>query len=158
MIIDYAARARALVGTRFRPQGRGEGGLDCVGVVVVDVRRLQPIWSAATTGCAAIIVPRSGQGSSVHFRRVPKSQLRAGRRHAAARSPSEQLHLAVRTEPGFVHAHAGIGRVVETPGDARVAAARRLSQAPEPLSHGDTGPQHGRDGPWRARSAARSAR
>jgi hypothetical protein len=28
----------------------------------------------------------------------------------------EQLHLAVRTEQGFVHAHAGIRRVVETPG------------------------------------------
>ena len=34
MKIDYAARAQALVGTRFRPQGRGEGGLDCVGVVI----------------------------------------------------------------------------------------------------------------------------
>jgi lipoprotein Spr len=28
----------------------------------------------------------------------------------------EQLHLAVRTDIGFVHAHARIGRVVETPG------------------------------------------
>ena len=31
---DYAERARALVGTRFRAQGRGVGGLDCVGVVL----------------------------------------------------------------------------------------------------------------------------
>jgi hypothetical protein len=29
---------------------------------------------------------------------------------------SDQVHLAVRTDAGFVHAHAGIGRVVETPG------------------------------------------
>lgn len=28
-----------------------------------------------------------------------------------------QLHLAVRTKQGFVHAHAGIRRVVETPGE-----------------------------------------
>jgi hypothetical protein len=26
------------------------------------------------------------------------------------------MHLGVRTDQGFVHAHAGIGRVVETPG------------------------------------------
>ena len=29
---------------------------------------------------------------------------------------SEQLHLGVRTRCGFVHAHAGLRRVVETPG------------------------------------------
>jgi hypothetical protein len=29
---------------------------------------------------------------------------------------ARQLHLAVRTSHGFVHAHAGIRRVVETPG------------------------------------------
>jgi hypothetical protein len=29
---------------------------------------------------------------------------------------SDQVHLAVRTGEGFVHAHAGIRRVVETPG------------------------------------------
>ena len=34
MKIDYAARARALVGTPFRLQGRGVGGVDCVGVAV----------------------------------------------------------------------------------------------------------------------------
>jgi murein DD-endopeptidase / murein LD-carboxypeptidase len=28
----------------------------------------------------------------------------------------EQLHLGIRTDCGFVHAHAGIGFVVETPG------------------------------------------
>jgi hypothetical protein len=29
----------------------------------------------------------------------------------------DQLHLAIRCAQGFVHAHAGIGRVVETPGE-----------------------------------------
>jgi hypothetical protein len=29
---------------------------------------------------------------------------------------ADLLHLGVRTCEGFVHAHAGIGRVVETPG------------------------------------------
>lgn len=29
----------------------------------------------------------------------------------------DQLHLAVKTEVGFVHADAGLGKVVEVPGD-----------------------------------------
>jgi hypothetical protein len=28
----------------------------------------------------------------------------------------QQIHLGIRTAAGFVHAHAGIRRVVETPG------------------------------------------
>jgi hypothetical protein len=28
----------------------------------------------------------------------------------------DQLHIGVRTDAGFVHAHAGLRRVVETPG------------------------------------------
>ena len=114
MSIDYAARARALVGTRFRLQGRGEGGLDCVGVVL------------ATFGIDAAIVRRDYRLRDVerveidaalrkHFRRVSRAKvgdvllLDAGKR---------QLHLAIQTDDGFVHAHAGIGRVVETPGSS----------------------------------------
>lgn len=115
MAIDYAARARALVGTRFRPQGRSEDGLDCVGVVL------------ATFGIQAHQVRRDYRlrGNDVqelrdqlerHFRRVPKTQLRAG--DVMLVSPGgQQLHLAVRTSDGFVHADAGIGLVVETPGE-----------------------------------------
>jgi hypothetical protein len=115
MTIDYAARARALVGTRFRPQGRSEDGLDCVGVVI------------ATFGIAADQVRRDYRlrGNDPqelrdeldrHFRRVPKTQLRAG--DVMVLVPGErQLHLAVRTPDGFVHADARIRRVVETPGE-----------------------------------------
>lgn len=113
MTVDYAARAKALVGTRFRAQGRGEGGLDCVGVVV------------ATFGIPVDAVAnnyrlRGDHRPEVHaeleryFRRVPRSQLRAGdvMLFDAGR---DQVHLGVKTLAGFVHAHAGIRRVVETP-------------------------------------------
>lgn len=114
MKIDYAATALALVGTRFRPQGRGEGGLDCVGVVL------------ATFGIEAQEVPRNyhARGDHLrelreqltrHFRRVRPAELRAGDVMLLA-AGEDQLHLAVRTIHGFVHAHAGIRRVVETPG------------------------------------------
>jgi murein DD-endopeptidase / murein LD-carboxypeptidase len=116
MFTDYAARARALVGTRFRPQGRGEGGLDCIGVVLITfaiapelVRRDYRLKGKHHFATLRTAVER-------HFRRVPRTQLRSGDVMLLA-AGNEQPHLAIRTPGGFVHAHAGVGRVVETPGD-----------------------------------------
>jgi lipoprotein Spr len=114
MSIDYAARARALVGVRFRPQGRAEDALDCVGLVL------------ATFGISADAVRRNyrlrGERREAieaqllaHFRRVSPQRLQAGD-VMLLQAGEDQLHLAVRTAAGFVHAHAGIGKVVETPG------------------------------------------
>ena len=118
MAIDYVARARALVGTRFRPQGRGDGGLDCIGVLLM------------TFGIAPELVRRDYKlraehnlaalrnALQHHFRRVPRTQLRPGDAMLLL-AGKQQPHLAVRTGGGFVHAHAGVGRVVETPGDPK---------------------------------------
>lgn len=114
MTIDYAQRARGLVGTRFRPQGRGGGGLDCVGVVL------------ATFGVESGAIRRNyslrgDHGVEVeaalreHFRRVPARSARPGDVLVMSAGP-QQIHLGIRTAAGFVHAHAGIRRVVETPG------------------------------------------
>ena len=114
MIIDFAERARALVGTRFRPQGRDANGLDCIGVIV------------ATFGIDADQVRRDYKLSDdhrsdvrkallEHFRKVPRTWLRPGDLILMSVG-DRQAHLAVRTDVGFVHAHAGIRRVVETPG------------------------------------------
>ena len=112
MTIDYAARARALVGTRFRPQGRDCNGLDCIGVVL------------ATFAIPVDTVPRD-----YSLRGRPKTELVAGLSRAFRKvrqlkpgdvmlmaAADDQLHLGVRTTDGFIHAHAGIRRVVETPG------------------------------------------
>jgi hypothetical protein len=114
MAVNYAARACALVGTRFRPQGRGEEGMDCAGLVV------------ATYGISASAVRRDYRLRGDHeaelrvelvrfFQTIADRQIAAGDL-LLLQVTAEQLHLAVRTERGFVHAHAGIGRVVETPG------------------------------------------
>jgi lipoprotein Spr len=114
MTIDYAARAQALVGTRFRAQGRGEGGLDCVGVVLmtfgipVDAVRRDYRLRGDHLGEVRETLAK-------HFRRVPRTQLRTGDM-MLLQTGEGQLHLAIRTGKGFVHAHAGIGRAVETPG------------------------------------------
>ena len=114
MTIDYAARAQALVGTRFRAQGRGEGGLDCIGVVLATF----DIPSDATRADYRLRGDHLRELRSqlnAHFRRVARSQIRPGDLMLLL-AGEDQPHLAVRTENGFVHAHSGIRRVVETPG------------------------------------------
>lgn len=115
MTIDYAARARALVGTRFRAQGRGEGGLDCIGVVLATFGI--PAEAArddyALRGDHLAEVRRS---LDAFFRRIAPRMLRAGD-VMLLRPADAQVHLAVRTDRGFVHAHSALRRVVETPGE-----------------------------------------
>ena len=115
MSIDYAERARALVGARFRPQGRGPEGLDCVGVILATfgidpncVRKDYRIECGHRAELDAALLQ--------HFRRVSSRKVAAGD-VIVMRPDARQLHLGVRTNAGFVHAHAGMRRVVETPGD-----------------------------------------
>jgi lipoprotein Spr len=116
MAIDYAARARSLVGARFRAQGRGEGCLDCVGVVIATFE----IPATAVRRDYRLRGPHHLEDLRTalerHFRRVARPELRAGDVMLLA-AAEHQPHLAVRTDAGFVHAHAGLRRVVESPGD-----------------------------------------
>lgn len=112
--LDYAARAQALVGTRFRLQGRGEGGLDCIGVVLA-------VFGIPASDARCDYSPRTNDAGALratllrHFRVVSRSKIRSG--DVLLLQPGDrQYHLAVRTETGFVHAHASMRRVVETPG------------------------------------------
>jgi murein DD-endopeptidase / murein LD-carboxypeptidase len=114
MTTDYAARAQALVGIRFCAQGRGEGGMDCVGVALATFE-ISPDAVRSNYALRGDHLDEARATLSAHFRRVAKPQLRAGDVMLLA-AGNEQLHLAVRTANGFVHAHAGIRRVVETPG------------------------------------------
>ena len=128
--MDWVARARALVGTRFRPQGRSDAGLDCVGLMVA-AYALPPgavpgDYRLAGAHGAAILA-----GATRYFRRVARSQARPGDALLFL-IDGRQSHLAVKTERGFVHAHAGLRRVVETPGAADwplVAVLRRRRKA-----------------------------
>jgi hypothetical protein len=104
------------VGTRFRPQGRRAGiALDCVGVALIAAeaagrRAAVPPYvlagdhearldaAVAALGCTVVVVPEPGDLLVL----APA----AGRRH-----------LAIVTPRGIIHAHAGLGRVVEGPLD-----------------------------------------
>lgn len=110
------AGARALLGQPFKPQGRGEGGQDCLGLVIAAARsggikiadhgnlplRGLTIEEAcemlARAGCCGLAVPDGRPGDVIL--KVP-----------AAR----QIHLAVLTDVGILEAHGGLRRVIERP-------------------------------------------
>lgn len=113
MRIDFAERARALVGTPFRPQGRSAVGLDCIGVAIATYGLQQVRRNYRLRGNHERKVRDYLRG---RFRQVASPQMRPGDL-MLMRVADDQIHLGVRTHEGFVHAHAGLRRVVETPGN-----------------------------------------
>jgi hypothetical protein len=113
-----ARAARACLGARFRPQGRDVAlGLDCVGLVAVAFRaagyeasvpRGYPLRGGNGAAFAAVI-------EAGGLRPVAPDEAGEGDLLLLLAGPA-QFHLAVRTDTGFVHADAGLRRVIETPG------------------------------------------
>jgi murein DD-endopeptidase / murein LD-carboxypeptidase len=115
MRIDYAERARALVGTRFRPQGRrADLGLDCIGLALCTFG-LPPAGVRQDYRMRGDHLRELMAGLTTGFRRVPAAAARSGDL-LVLQVATDQLHLAVVTPAGFVHADARLRRVVETPG------------------------------------------
>jgi len=110
---DSVARARALLGCRYRVQGRDPRfGLDCVGVVCtvfgIPARDI-PTGYRLRANDLSTVTGALGR----HFREIEVSD--PG--DVILMAPThDQLHLAVLTDRGLVHADAGLRRVVETPG------------------------------------------
>ena len=110
--------ARACVGTRFRAQGRSPGlALDCVGVALA---------AASAAGARPTTIPAYQLGGREEIG-LELFLLGAGCSAVAIAASGDLLvvapatgrrHLAVVTPGGVVHAHAGLGRVVEGPLDA----------------------------------------
>lgn len=117
-----AAAAQACVGARFRPHGRDKAyGLDCVGVAAIAFERPADARYALRGGDAKHLAEAVDAGGMARI-------------SPEAAGPGDllmvdaglgQLHLAVLTQRGFVHADARLRRVVETPGrpEGQVLAA-----------------------------------
>jgi lipoprotein Spr len=112
---EAVVRARAMIGVRFRPQGRSaEQGLDCMGLaaVALDVpagRVRGDYWltgsvEEAHAGLLAAGLVRIGQAQAGDLLLVAVS--------------ARRLHGLILTGHGFVHADARLRRVVEVPGEA----------------------------------------
>lgn len=108
---QIVARARALIGTRFRPQGRSAAeGLDCVGLVALAVD--------------ARAVPRDYALRGGTAQRLAAELAAAGLKAAGAMSAGDvlafaprqdHLHLGIFTGSGLVHGDAALRQVVERP-------------------------------------------
>lgn len=121
----HVKRARALLGMRFRPQGRGAEGLDCIGLALL------------AFGIAPEAVRRNYMLRGAHLEELQETILRFFRKVRNVQpgdllllAPApDQYHLAIRTSEGHIHADASLRRVVETPGDPRwpvIGIYRRL--------------------------------
>ncbi|MCC2977399.1 peptidoglycan endopeptidase [Sphingomonas sp. PL-96] len=109
---SIVAAARAAVGSRFRLHGRNPAlGLDCVGLVAV---------ALGGRNVPADYALRSGDTM-----RAEAALREAGLRPVnladagdvlLLRAGPGQLHLAIRSETGIIHADAVLRRVVERPG------------------------------------------
>ena len=109
---EIVARARALIGTRFRPQGRSrETGLDCIGLVAAAVAagRARSDYALRGGSIGELEAELAGTGMRRIDQAPPGSVL-------VMRSGPEQLHLGIWTGSGLVHADAALRRIVERPG------------------------------------------
>jgi len=108
---QVVAAARDLVGVRFRLHGRSaEAGVDCVGLAAMTFGRAGPRGYGLRSGDEARARAWLAQAGFVAVERGQAGDL------VLVRPGPLQLHLMIRTPAGHVHAHAGLGRVVETPG------------------------------------------
>jgi murein DD-endopeptidase / murein LD-carboxypeptidase len=103
---------RALIGVPFRLHGRDvASGLDCVGVVALVLgETIVPTGYRLRQGSSDLI-----EAGLIAAGLNPVGDPVAADILLIAVGPA-QFHLAVMTDAGFVHACAGLRRVVETPG------------------------------------------
>ena len=113
---SFAAAAKALCGTPFRLHGRDpETGLDCVGLVAAALERcgravLAPEGYALRALSVAPLLGFAAQNGFVAL--DPRAPVEPGDL-LLVRPSAIQAHLAIVLDrDSFVHAHAGLGKVV----------------------------------------------
>lgn len=104
-------RARGAIGARFRLHGRSVAhGLDCVGLAALAYAVEPPRGYALRTGGAAMVI-----NSVAALGLVPAGDAQPGDLVLFRVGPG-QLHLAIESDTGVIHADAALRRVVERPG------------------------------------------
>lgn len=124
------ARARDLVGTRFRPQGRRrEHGLDCIGLVTLAGRLPVEMIPAGYRMRSEVKEDVLSLTLDDRVEKIPPTEAGPGD-VLLVRAGLGQHHFLVLAKNGYIHADARLGRVVETPGAVMwpVLAAWRIRE------------------------------
>jgi cell wall-associated NlpC family hydrolase len=111
---DRISFARSLLGTQFRLHGRDPAsGLDCVGLIALVHNRLAfaPTGYALRNSCGDQWQALLDAAFTRRWSNVPQP----GDVIVTAPAPNQQ-HLGIWTGASLIHAHAGLRKVVETPG------------------------------------------
>lgn len=117
-----AEMALQLCGTDFRLHGRSvDYGLDCIGLAAeclgaADVTCNVPTGYSIRGGSAKQIEEVMALSG---FTELPRDEPFCDGDIVLVRPSAIQWHLMIKTDGGFVHAHAGLGQVVFTPGEAQ---------------------------------------
>ena len=111
-----AAAAERFVGTPFRLHGRDPArGLDCVGLLAASLAEAgRPVFAPVGYRLRQVAVERF-LGAAVRCGLAGTAAPIEPGDVLLARPGPAQHHLVVAVAGGFVHAHAGLGRVVLTP-------------------------------------------
>ena len=116
-----AEKAMSLCGAQFRLHGRdAETGLDCIGLAdqclfAADVDCGAPNGYSIRGGSEASIYEFMANIGFIRFE--PVTPLCEGDIVLVRPSPI-QWHFLIRAQDGFVHAHAGLGKVAYCPGES----------------------------------------
>lgn len=144
---EIVARARALIGVRFRPQGRDpKHGLDCIGVAMMAMR--VPKEQVRRDYCLRSSDPDevNGEFDQSGFIRIAPAAVRDGDVLLVRPLPSA-LHVVILTDTGYLHADMRLRKVVEVPGEVPwpvLSAWRHPAEAFEdPLAPELVGPSQG---------------
>ena len=113
---EIVARARALIGVRFRPQGRSaELGLDCIGVAAMAMgvakEKVRRNYRLDTNDPDKV----NGEIGKAGFIRIAPVAAAAGDMLLVKTGPAG-LHVVILTDGGYVHADMRPRRVVEVRG------------------------------------------
>lgn len=104
-------RARGAIGARFRLHGRCVAhGLDCVGLAGLAYEIAVPRGYALRGSCSADVVAAAAAAELVRVDAARPGDL------VLFNAGAGQLHLAIASEDGVVHADAALRRIVERPG------------------------------------------
>lgn len=104
-------RARRAIGAKFRLHGRTiDDGLDCVGLAGLAYAAQVPRGYSLRSGDPAQVIAGIAAAGLARAGDVRAGDL------VLFRAGPGQLHLAIQSEDGVIHADASLRRVVERPG------------------------------------------